>query len=204
VLRIERLRSSPVNATPILTHRVRINEVQDVVDGDDIVETGHSGRDVLIGPTAAGRTLAVVLEPEGGGVAPRYGSPGEAEPAPALGRAPRRRTAMTQAQTAKRPVPTFRSREEATQFWEDHDPTEYVDFADDATFATAGPLSQRVALEIDAETTAEVEAIAAEQGVPPGGLPSVWILERRDAERQRRAAVAARTATVGNGAAATG
>jgi len=42
--------------------------VEEVIAGDFIPEPGHSGRIVLIGPTLAGRMLAVVLDPEGAGV----------------------------------------------------------------------------------------------------------------------------------------
>lgn len=65
---IRRLRWNPVNVAHIWHHRVRISEVQEVVDGDYLIESGHSGRIVVVGPTTAGRILAVVLEPEGSGV----------------------------------------------------------------------------------------------------------------------------------------
>jgi uncharacterized DUF497 family protein len=68
MVRVARLRWTPINAAHIARHGVRINEVEEVVAGERIVEPGHSGRSVLIGPTASGRMLAVVLEPEGGGV----------------------------------------------------------------------------------------------------------------------------------------
>ena len=56
----------------------------------------------------------------------------------------------------------------------------------------ASPLSEPVTLHIDIETMEEVRAITEEQDLPPDGLIHVQILERRDAERQRRAAATAR------------
>lgn len=66
--RIIRLRWNPNNIAHIWRHQVRTNEVQEVVDGDSIVEAGHSERRVFIGPTVVNRMLAVVLEAEGGDV----------------------------------------------------------------------------------------------------------------------------------------
>jgi len=68
MVRVARLRWTLTNAVHIARHGVRISEVEEVVAGERIVEPGRSGRYVLIGPTAAGRMLAVVLEPEGAGV----------------------------------------------------------------------------------------------------------------------------------------
>ena len=68
MVRVARLRWTPSNVAHIARHGVRIAEVEEVVAGERIVEPGHSGRYVLIGPTASGRMLAVVLEPEGAGV----------------------------------------------------------------------------------------------------------------------------------------
>lgn len=68
MLRVVRLRWTPVNAAHVLRHGVRTNEVEEVVDGEHIVEPGHSGRSIVVGPTRDGRMLAVVIEPEGAGV----------------------------------------------------------------------------------------------------------------------------------------
>ena len=40
----------------------------EAIGGERIVEPGHGGRYVLIGPTNSGRMLAIILEPEGAGV----------------------------------------------------------------------------------------------------------------------------------------
>jgi hypothetical protein len=103
---------------------------------------------------------------------------------------------MTASRTsvAKPTVPEFASREEEGEFWDTHDLTDYFDFEDRVDLEVAGPLSEPVTLHVDMETAEEVKAIAKEQGVPWDGLLYLWIIERRDAERERRA-TASRTTT---------
>ena len=101
---------------------------------------------------------------------------------------------MTQREAGRttRPIPTFASRAEEAEFWDSHDLTDYFDDFEykPAWFRAEGPLSESVTLHIDIETMEEVRALAEEQGYPPDVLLQIWILERRDAERQRRAAEA--------------
>ena len=89
----------------------------------------------------------------------------------------------------KRQIPTFASREEEAEFWDTHDVTDYFDDFEynPSWFQVEGPLSEVVTLHIDLETMDEVRALAKERDLPPDVLLHVWILERRDAERQRRA-----------------
>jgi len=65
MIRIRRLRWDDWNVAHIARHDVGPAEVQEVCHGDPLVQQGRGGRIVLIGPTAAGRMLEVVLEPEG-------------------------------------------------------------------------------------------------------------------------------------------
>lgn len=92
----------------------------------------------------------------------------------------------------KNQIPEFASREEEASFWDTHDLTDYFDFTEPVEIEVACPLSEPVTLHIDLETMEEVRVNAEEQDLPPDGLIHVWILERRDAERQRRAAATAR------------
>ena len=57
-----RLRWNPDNVAHIWRHRVSVEEVEHVCDGDPWRERGQFGRTVLIRPTQSGRMLTVVLE----------------------------------------------------------------------------------------------------------------------------------------------
>jgi hypothetical protein len=90
--------------------------------------------------------------------------------------------------TRKLPIPNFANREEEVEFWDSHDLTDYFE---DWEFTPVSlhlehPLSEPVTLHIDSETWDEVQTLARERDLPPDGLLHVWILERRDAERERR------------------
>ena len=89
----------------------------------------------------------------------------------------------------KQQIPAFASREEEAEFWDTHDVTDYFDDFEynPSWFQVEGPLSEVVTLHIDLETMDEVRTFAKERDLPPDVLLHIWILERRDAERQRRA-----------------
>ena len=109
---------------------------------------------------------------------------------------------QSQVRPTKRQIPTFASWQEEAEFWDTHDVTDYFDDFeyDPAWFRVEGPLSEIVPLHIDVETKEEVRALAEEQGFPPVVLPQIWILERRDAERARRAEALAASASDGTAA----
>jgi uncharacterized protein len=65
---VRRLRWDPWNVEHIARHEVTMEEVEGVCRGEPLAQQSHQGRMVLIGPTPAGRVLAVILEPEGFGV----------------------------------------------------------------------------------------------------------------------------------------
>ena len=96
----------------------------------------------------------------------------------------------SQVKPTKRQIPEFTSRAEEAEFWDTHDLTDYFDFDEPIEMEVTGPLSEPITLHIDIETMEEVRALAKERGLPPDGLLYVWILERRDGERQRRVATA--------------
>jgi hypothetical protein len=68
MLSIRRLIWDEWNVAHIARHNVVPQEVEDVCHSDPLVQQGKKGRVVLVGPTAAGRVLEVVLDPEGRGV----------------------------------------------------------------------------------------------------------------------------------------
>lgn len=64
MIRIRRLIWDEWNVAHITRHQVVPEEVEEVCHGNVLVQQGHTGRTVLVGPTAAGRMLEVVLDPE--------------------------------------------------------------------------------------------------------------------------------------------
>jgi uncharacterized DUF497 family protein len=62
---VRRLIRDSWNVAHIARHNVVPREVEEVCHGDHIVRETYAGRLMLIGPTAGGRMLAVVLAPEG-------------------------------------------------------------------------------------------------------------------------------------------
>ena len=62
---IRRLIWDDWNTAHIARHAVVPDEVEEVCRGDFIMREGHSERIMLIGPTEAGRLLAVILSDEG-------------------------------------------------------------------------------------------------------------------------------------------
>ena len=65
MLHIRRLSWDPGNIAHIAAHHVTVDEAEEVCHGDPIPLQSYVGRIILIGPTLAGRMLAVVLDPEG-------------------------------------------------------------------------------------------------------------------------------------------
>lgn len=64
MIRIRRLIWDEWNLAHIARHQVVPEEVNEVCHGNVLVQQGHSGRIVLIGPTMSGRMVEVVLDPE--------------------------------------------------------------------------------------------------------------------------------------------
>ena len=56
------------NVAHIAHHNVTPDEVEEVCHGNPLSEQGYDKRLLLIGPTAVGRMLGVVLAPEGKGI----------------------------------------------------------------------------------------------------------------------------------------
>ncbi len=65
MLTIRRLLWDPQNVAHIAHHQVTIEEVEQVCHNGPLVRHGYLDRLILIGPTLAGRVLAIVLEHTG-------------------------------------------------------------------------------------------------------------------------------------------
>ena len=68
MLTIRRLIWDSLNVAHIARHDVTPEEVEAVCHRDPLVQQGHTGRTVVVGPSSSGRMLEVVLDPEGSGV----------------------------------------------------------------------------------------------------------------------------------------
>lgn len=87
-----------------------------------------------------------------------------------------------------KPIPVFSSRDAEAEFWDTHDLTDYASFDNPARFGPIESGLELVGLHVDSETLDLARAIAAERNVPWEGLLELWLIERREAERERRAA----------------
>jgi uncharacterized DUF497 family protein len=65
---VNRLVWDSFNVPHVARHKVTPEEVEEVCQGDAVDLQSYRGRIILIGPSRAGRMLAVVLDPRGHGV----------------------------------------------------------------------------------------------------------------------------------------
>lgn len=89
-----------------------------------------------------------------------------------------------------KPIPAFASREAEAEFWDTHDLTDYMIFDNPVSFGPVDSGLEHVTIWVDTETLDLAREIAAEERVPWEVLLHLWLVERRDAERERRAAEA--------------
>ncbi len=94
---------------------------------------------------------------------------------------------MTKHRNNTRAIPEFTSREEEAAFWDTHDVTEYLDELKPVEVRFANKLSEGMTVRFDPETSAELRAIAKEQGIGPTTLMRMWILERLKEIKKGRA-----------------
>ena len=67
MVEIRRLIWDPWNVGHIARHQVTLREVEEACHTNPLVQQGNFGRVALVGPTAAGRILVVIVDPQGGG-----------------------------------------------------------------------------------------------------------------------------------------
>lgn len=67
MLFIRRLIWDAWNVAHIACHHVTPEEVEEVCQGDPVVQAGRKGRSLVFGPTLTGRMLTVVLDPYSSG-----------------------------------------------------------------------------------------------------------------------------------------
>lgn len=86
-----------------------------------------------------------------------------------------------------KPIPEFRSHEEAGEFWMTHDTTEYLDWskARRAQFPKLRPSTATISLRLPQGMLDELRILANQQDVPYQSLLKVYLAERLAAERGR-------------------
>jgi predicted DNA binding CopG/RHH family protein len=94
-----------------------------------------------------------------------------------------------------KPIPKFRSHEEAGEFWMKHDTTEYLDWskAQPLRFTKLRPSTATISLRLPKGMLDELRVLANERDVPYQSLLKVYLAERiaeerRPARRSRRRA----------------
>lgn len=84
-----------------------------------------------------------------------------------------------------KPIPAFRSDEEAGEFWMTHDTTDYIDWsqARRARFPNLRPSTATISLRLPQALLDELRVLANERDVPYQSLLKVYLAERVTAER---------------------
>jgi predicted DNA binding CopG/RHH family protein len=84
-----------------------------------------------------------------------------------------------------KPIPVFRSDEEAGEFWMTHDTTEYLDWstARRVRFPKLRPSTATISLRLPQAMLDELRVLANQRDVPYQSLLKVYLAERLAAER---------------------
>ena len=94
---------------------------------------------------------------------------------------------MTKRAKKLKPIPKFKSHEEAGEFWMTHDTTEYIDWskARRITFPNLRPSTVTISLRLPQSLLNELRTLANERDVPYQSLLKVFLAERVAKERDR-------------------
>lgn len=87
---------------------------------------------------------------------------------------------------ALKPIPEFRSDEEAGEFWMTHDTTEYIDWskARRVSFPNLRPSTATISLRLPQGLLNDLRILANERDVPYQSLLKVYLAERVAKERR--------------------
>ena len=90
-----------------------------------------------------------------------------------------------------KPIPVFRSNEEAGEFWMTHDTTEYLDWSKArlVSFPHLKPSTATISLRLPQGLLDDLRILANERDVPYQSLLKVYLSERVVAERRRECRV---------------
>lgn len=81
-------------------------------------------------------------------------------------------------------IPHFKSEAEERRFWQDHDSTEFVDWAlaKDVALSNLKPSTRTISLRLPASMIEELKRLANKRDVPYQSLLKVFLAERLEAE----------------------
>ena len=91
-----------------------------------------------------------------------------------------------QKERKKSRIPEFKTIEEEAAFWDTHDLADYWDEFKPVKVRFADKLFDRVTIPVDADTLAQLDALAREQELNATALARRWVLERLEQEIRAR------------------
>lgn len=88
----------------------------------------------------------------------------------------------------KKPLPEFISEEQESEFWANHDSSEYLDWgrAEQVQFPNLKPSRRSISLRLSQSMLNELKQLANEQDVPYQSLIKMILRDRLDRERRNR------------------
>lgn len=88
-----------------------------------------------------------------------------------------------------RAVPPFKSEDEEREFWDSHDSSEYVDWskAQVVKFARLKPSTETISLRLPESLLNDLKVLANQRDVPYQSLLKIFLAERVEFERRRKA-----------------
>ena len=93
---------------------------------------------------------------------------------------------MSKKERKKGRIPEFKTIEEEAEFWDTHDLTDYWDEFKPIKVRFADKLFDRVTIPVDADTLAQLDALAREEELNATALARRWVLERLKQEIRAR------------------
>lgn len=87
----------------------------------------------------------------------------------------------------KKPIPEFRSEEEAQEFWSEHDSADYIDWsrARPVVLANLHPSTKTISLRLPEHMLEKLKLLANKRDVPYQSLLKLFLAERIEAELRR-------------------
>ena len=91
-----------------------------------------------------------------------------------------------QKERKKSRIPEFKTIEEEAEFWDTHDLADYWDELKPVKARFVDKLFDRVTIPVDADTLAQLDALASEEELNATALARRWVLERLEQEIRAR------------------
>jgi predicted DNA binding CopG/RHH family protein len=90
---------------------------------------------------------------------------------------------------SKKVIPRFKTEQEEREFWEDHDSSDYVDWskAEAVVLPRLKPSTTTISLRLPESLLDSLKALANQRDVPYQSLLKIFLTERVEYERRRKA-----------------